>query len=63
MAQKQDSNYIKFLAEYEDGKTEYFFIDRFTLQRGDHVATHIARERQGKRQLSEGKIISVRRAQ
>jgi hypothetical protein len=54
-------NWINFIAEYEDGTTERFRIDRSTLSQGDHVARTIARERQEAGQLKPGKILKVYR--
>jgi len=52
---------IAFLAEYDDGSKSTFVIDRWTLERGDHVASIIARERQEAAQLKPGKIVLVYR--
>jgi hypothetical protein len=52
---------IAFLAEYDDGSKFILVIDRWTLERGDHVASIIARERQDAAQLKPGKIVSVYR--
>jgi hypothetical protein len=52
-----DEDDIAFLAEYDDGSTSTFVIDRWTLERGDHVASIIARKRQEAAQLKPGKII------
>ena len=51
-----DEDDIAFLAEYDDGSTSTFVIDRWTLERGDHVASIIARKRQEAAQLKPGKI-------
>lgn len=37
---------IRFLAEYDDGSTEPFDVPLEKVDRGDHVAKIIARERQ-----------------
>jgi hypothetical protein len=42
MAKKQED--IAFVATYENGSTEVFSIDRFTLLSGDHVAKIVAGE-------------------
>jgi hypothetical protein len=42
------SNRVAFVAEYEDGRTVEFSIDRWTLSLGDYAARIIARERQEK---------------
>jgi len=52
---------IAFLAEYDDGSRFTFVIDRWTLERGDHVASIIARERQEAAHLKPGKIVLVYR--
>jgi hypothetical protein len=56
-----DEDDIAFLAEYDDGSTSTFVIDRWTLERGDHVASIIARKRQEAAQLKPGKIVLVYR--
>ena len=45
-----DEDDIAFLAEYDDGSTSTFVIDRWTLERGDHVASIIPAS--GRRQHS-----------
>ena len=52
-----------FEAVYEDGSAEEFFIDHYTLARGDHVRRIIARELQAKGELPPGRIADVRRSQ
>jgi hypothetical protein len=56
-----DEDDIAFLAEYDDGSTSTFVIDRWTLEHGDHVASIIARKRQEAAQLKPGKIVLVYR--
>ena len=59
---KLSSDRISFIAEYEDGGTATFSIDKWTLQKGDHVAVIIAGERQRAGHIPKGKIKQVRRA-
>jgi hypothetical protein len=59
MAKKSDD--VVFVATYDDGQSEWFNIDKFTLRSGDHVARIIAAERQSGGQLPAGKINSVKR--
>jgi hypothetical protein len=54
------SDRVKFVVEYEDGKTAEFSIDRWTLSLGDYAARIIARERQEKGDLPPGAIRTVR---
>jgi hypothetical protein len=54
-------NRVMFVAEYEDGRTAEFSLDRFMASLGDHAARIIARERQDKGQLPRGEIKTVRR--
>jgi hypothetical protein len=49
------------VATYDDGRSEWFNIDKFTLRSGDHVARIIAAERQSGGQLPAGKITSIKR--
>jgi len=56
------SNRVIFVAEYEDGRTCEFSIDRWTLSLGDYGARIIARERQEKGDLPPGEIRAVRRS-
>jgi hypothetical protein len=56
------SNRVIFVAEYEDGRTCEFSIDRLTLSLGEYAARIIARERQEKGDLPSGQIKTVRRA-
>jgi hypothetical protein len=61
MAKRKQGDWIEFLAEYEDGRSHHFWIDRWTLNRGDHVAKIVAREQQGKGKLPRGNIVRVKR--
>jgi hypothetical protein len=58
---KKNSFDVVFVATYDDGRTELFNIDKFTLRSGDHVARIIAGECQSGGQLPSGKITSVKR--
>jgi hypothetical protein len=58
---KQD-DYVTFVVQYEDGKTDLMDINRVHLQRGDHVVATMAREAQEKGHLLQGKIKSIARA-
>jgi hypothetical protein len=49
------SNRVMFVIEYEDGRTTEFSIDRWTLSLGDYTARIIARERQEKGDLPQGR--------
>jgi hypothetical protein len=55
------SNRVAFVAEYEDGRTVEFSIDRWTLSLGEYAARIIVRERQQKGDLPPGEIRAVRR--
>jgi hypothetical protein len=52
---------VVFVATYDDGRSESFNIDKFTLRSGDHVARLIAGEWQPGGRLPAGKIVSVKR--
>jgi hypothetical protein len=52
---------VAFVATYDDGRSEFFNIDKFTLRSSDHIARVIAGERQRSGQLPAGKIVSVKR--
>ena len=52
---------VVFVATYDDGRPDFFNIDKFTLRSGDHIARVIAGERQRGGQLPAGKIVSVKR--
>jgi len=54
-------NRVAFVAEYEDGRTVEFSIDRWTLSLGEYAVRIIARERQEKGDLPPGEIRTVRR--
>jgi hypothetical protein len=54
------TNRVAFVAEYEDGRTTEFSIDRWTLSLGDYAPRIIARERQEKGDLPPGQIRAVR---
>ena len=56
-----DSNRIILVADYEDGKTAEFSIDRWTLSLGEYAARIIVRERQEKGDLPSGQIRAIRR--
>ena len=53
---------VQFVVEYEDGRHALMWIDRWTLNQGDHVAPIVAREKQEAGEIPEGKIESVKRA-
>jgi hypothetical protein len=55
------SNRVAFVAEYEDGRTVEFSIDRWTLSLGEYAARIVARERQEKGDLPPGEIRAVTR--
>jgi hypothetical protein len=55
------SNRVAFVAEYEDGRTVEFSIDRWTLSLGEYAARIVARERQQKGDLPPGEIRAVTR--
>ena len=57
----EHANSIAFVAEYEDGSTDYFRVDRSTLRSGDHVARLVAGEWQRGGRLKPGKIVRVYR--
>jgi hypothetical protein len=57
------SNRVMFVAEYEDGSSAEFSIDRGTLSLGDYVARIIARERQENGELPPGAIMALRRVE
>jgi uncharacterized membrane protein len=57
---KRDTN-IMFAVHYEDGRTAYITISPKVLGAGDHVARSVARERQAKGEIPEGKVTSVKR--
>jgi hypothetical protein len=59
MAKKSDD--VVFVATYDDGRSEWFNIDKFTLRSGDQIATIIAGECQSGGQLPAGTIVSVKR--
>jgi hypothetical protein len=61
LAMAKKSFDVVFVATYDDGRSELFNIDRFTLRSGDQVAKIIAGERQSGGQLPAGKIASVKR--
>ena len=52
---------VSFIAEYEDGSTARFYIDRTTLRDGNHIARIVAGEKQRIGRLKPGNIVSVRR--
>ena len=56
------SDRVRFVAEYEDGRTCEFSIDRLTLSLGEYAAKMIARERQEMGDLPQWQIKAVRRA-
>jgi hypothetical protein len=53
------SHWITFIAEYEGGSKVPFQIDPWTLERGDHVAHTVAREKQEEGFLKPGEIAMV----
>ena len=53
----EHANSIAFVAEYEDGSTDYFRVDRSTF--GDHVARLVAGEWQRGGRLKPGRIVRV----
>ena len=53
---------VRFVAEYEDGRSCEFSIDRSTMSLGEYAAKIIARERQETGDLPQGQIKAVRRA-
>jgi len=55
------SDDVTFIVTYDDGHTDFFTIDKFTLRTGDHVARIIAKERQRGGTLDPGTIVSVTR--
>jgi len=54
------NNRVAFVAEYEDGMTVEFSIDRWTLSLGEYAARIVAREQQQKGDLPPGEIRAVR---
>ena len=56
------SDRVQFVVQYVDGRHALIWIDRWTLNQGDHVAPIVAREKQEEGELPPGKIESVRRA-
>jgi hypothetical protein len=50
---------IPFIAEYADGSTHLFTIDKWTLRSGDYVAGIVAREKQTEGLLPNGEIKKV----
>jgi hypothetical protein len=50
-SEEMTSNRVAFVAEYEDGRTVEFSIDRWTLTLGEYAAMNIAPERQQKGDL------------
>jgi hypothetical protein len=52
---------VAFVATYDDGRSELFNIDKFTLRSGDGIAKSIAGEWQRGGRLPAGKIVSVKR--
>jgi len=52
---------IRFVVEYEDGRRAVLKIQGSELDHGDVVAVTIARERQRRGEIPEGKIRSIRR--
>jgi hypothetical protein len=61
MAKHKPGDWIRFIAKYEDGSSDDFWIDRWTLSRGDHVAFMVAREHQAEKKLPPGTIVRVKR--
>ena len=59
MAKQQKGG--RFSVEYEDGSCDYITVPAAELRRGDDVVRMIARERQIKGEIPEGKIVSVTR--
>ena len=51
----------RFRVEYGDGSHAIIAIDKWTLDRGDHVSRRVAVERQEKGELPKGEITSVKR--
>ena len=60
MAGNHQDRRVKFVVDYEDGRTAELSIDRWTLSLGDYAAMLIARERQEKGDLPPGEIKTVR---
>jgi hypothetical protein len=52
---------ILFAVNYVDGSTAYLTISPKKLERGDHVAREIVRERQEKGEVPAGEIVSMKR--
>jgi hypothetical protein len=52
---------VSFIAEYEDGSTARFFVDRTSLRDGNHIPRIVAAEKQRIGRLKPGNIVSVRR--
>jgi hypothetical protein len=56
-----EQNLVRFRVEYADGTVAVITIDKWTLDRGDHVSRRIAVERQDKGEIPKGEITSVKR--
>lgn len=54
-------DYIRFIAEYDDGRKHEFAISSRIIQRTDSIARLIARDRQVAGELPPGHINRVRR--
>jgi hypothetical protein len=52
---------VPFIAEYEDGSTGSFSVDRTTLRNGDEIALIVAGEKQRAGHLKPGKIVRAYR--
>jgi hypothetical protein len=52
---------VSFIAEYDDGSTARFYVDRTTLRDGNHIARIVAGEKQRIGRLKPGIIVGVRR--
>lgn len=51
-----------FLAKYENGRVETFYVNSNLLSSGDHIARGIALDLQKAGKLPVGKIVHVKRA-
>jgi len=57
----QSTNDVKFVATYDSGHEEWFWIDAQVIRGGDQMAGTIAKQRQQQGTLPEGNIRSIKR--
>ena len=62
MKQRDRTDPVYFIAEYEDGSRGYFGVTRDTVPSGDLAVIALAEEKQREGSLKAGKIVRAHRA-